>query len=109
MGPRLPIDAAKSLGRAMYLDRSRQFASIMQRLDELERLGARVRAQVEDRQGASGTGEVHVKRGRGEAGKCGLSSGRASEKADVSDSNLALSRLLLLDTASPLLHSWQHD
>jgi hypothetical protein len=47
MGPRLPIDAAKSLGRAMYLDRSRQFASIMQRLDELERLGARVRARRE--------------------------------------------------------------
>jgi len=39
MGPRLPLDAAKSLGREMYLDRSRQFASIMQRLDELERLG----------------------------------------------------------------------
>ena len=39
MGPRLPLDSAKSLGREMYLDRSRQFASIMQRLDELERLG----------------------------------------------------------------------
>ena len=48
MGPRLPIEAAKSLGREMYLDRSRQFASIMQRLDELERLGVRMRAQAGD-------------------------------------------------------------
>ena len=110
MGPRLPIDAAKSLGRAMYLDRSRQFASIMQRLDELERLGARVIAQMEDRQRALGRGKLlHMHRGGGEAGKIDLSKRRASEKADVSDSNHALSRLLLLDTASPLLHSWQHD
>jgi hypothetical protein len=39
MGPRLPIDEAKSFGRQMYIDRSRQFAAMMQRLDELERLG----------------------------------------------------------------------
>jgi hypothetical protein len=38
LGPRLPIDTEKSYGRNMYLDRSRQFAAIMQRLDELERL-----------------------------------------------------------------------
>ena len=39
MGPRLPIDEAKSFGRQMYIDRSRQFAAMVQRLDELERLG----------------------------------------------------------------------
>lgn len=39
MGPRLPVDEVKSLGRQMYLDRSQQFAAIMQRFDELERLG----------------------------------------------------------------------
>jgi len=38
MGPRLPIDAAQSAGRNMFIDRSRHFAIIMQRLDELERL-----------------------------------------------------------------------
>ena len=40
LNPRLPIDEFRSFGRQHYVDRSRQFANIMQRLDELERLGA---------------------------------------------------------------------
>ena len=39
LGPRLSIDTVNTLGRRMYLDRSRQFSELMLRLDELERLG----------------------------------------------------------------------